>query len=153
MMNFLARATGYQGLQKMRFRYAYARRLERCVSNQVMDISLVIGVSISSTRLWLKIQIGVYEQVLEIRFIAVTGSSLGDALMLPELLNQIPADNQIGSVTAGWVYEKRKCDNANGDFGLECSHTIPEDSKKDASLRMRTSLPEMRRFWHRLDRV
>ena len=47
-------------------------------------------------RLWRKIHIGVDEQTLEIRAIEITGSSVGDAPMLPELLNQIPAEVEIG---------------------------------------------------------
>ena len=51
-------------------------------------------------RLWRKIHIGVDEQTLEIRGIEVTGSNVGDAPMLPELLDQIAADVEIASVTA-----------------------------------------------------
>ena len=51
-------------------------------------------------RLWRKIHIGVDEQTLEIRAIEVTGSNVGDAPMLPELLDQIAADVEIASVTA-----------------------------------------------------
>ena len=43
---------------------------------------------------------GVDEQTLKIRAIEITDSSVGDAPMLPELLSQIPADIEIGSVTA-----------------------------------------------------
>ncbi|APZ51092.1 transposase family protein [Salipiger abyssi] len=46
-------------------------------------------------RLWRKIHNGVDEQTLEIRAIEVTGSNVGDAPMLPELLDQIPADVEI----------------------------------------------------------
>ena len=47
-----------------------------------------------------KIHLGVDEQTLEIRAIEITGSQIGDAPMLPELLGQIPADVEIGSVPA-----------------------------------------------------
>lgn len=50
-------------------------------------------------RLWRKIHIGIDEQTLEIRAIEVTSSSIGDAPILPDLLNQIPPDQEIGSVT------------------------------------------------------
>ena len=43
-------------------------------------------------RLWCKIQIGIDEKTLEIRAIAVTSSRIGDAPILPDLLNQIPPD-------------------------------------------------------------
>lgn len=52
-------------------------------------------------RLWRKIHIGIDEQTLEIRTIEVTSSSIGDAPILPDLLNQIPPGQELGSVTAG----------------------------------------------------
>ena len=51
-------------------------------------------------RLWRKIHLGVDEETLEIRAIEITGNQIGDAPMLPELLDQIPPDVEIGSVTA-----------------------------------------------------
>jgi hypothetical protein len=68
-------------------------------------------------RLWRKIHIGVDEQTLEIRAIEITGSSVGDAPMLPELLGQIPAEVEIGSVTADGAYDTRKCHDAVADRG------------------------------------
>jgi transposase len=68
-------------------------------------------------RLWRKIHIGVDEQTLEIRAIEVTGSHIGDAPMLPELLSQIPADQEIGSVTADGAYDTRRCHDAVADRG------------------------------------
>jgi hypothetical protein len=44
-----------------------------------------------------------------VRAVEVTGSNIGDAPMLPELLNQIPPDQDIGSVTADGAYDTRKC--------------------------------------------
>jgi hypothetical protein len=41
-------------------------------------------------RIWRKIHIGIDEETLEVRAIKVTTSTVGDAPMLPELLNQIP---------------------------------------------------------------
>ena len=66
-------------------------------------------------RLWRKIHLGIDEQTLEIRAIEVTGSNIGDAPMLPELLSQIPPDQQIGSVTADGAYDTRKCHDAIAD--------------------------------------
>ena len=51
-------------------------------------------------RIWRKIHIGIDEETLEVRTVEVTSSNVGDAPMLPELLNQIPPDQDIGSVTA-----------------------------------------------------
>lgn len=63
-------------------------------------------------RLWRKIHIGIDEQTLEVRAIEVTGSNIGDAPMLPDLLGQIAPDQEIGSVTADGAYDTRKCHNA-----------------------------------------
>lgn len=51
-------------------------------------------------------------RTLEVRAVEITGSNIGDAPMLPELLHQIPADEQIGSVTADGAYDTRKCHEA-----------------------------------------
>jgi len=63
-------------------------------------------------RLWRKIHIGIDEQTLEIRAIEVTSRSIGDAPILPDLLNQIPPDQEIGSVTGDGAYDTRKCHDA-----------------------------------------
>ena len=63
-------------------------------------------------RIWRKIHIGVDEQTLEVRAVEVTGSNIGDAPMLPELLSQIPFGQDIGSVTADGAYDTRKCHEA-----------------------------------------
>ena len=63
-------------------------------------------------RLWRKIHIGIDEQTLEIRAIEVTSSSIGDAPILPDLLNQIPPGQELGSVTADGAYDTRKCHDA-----------------------------------------
>jgi len=51
-------------------------------------------------RVWRKIHIGIDEQTLEIRVAELTTSDVCDAPMLPELLDQIPPDQEIASVTA-----------------------------------------------------
>ena len=54
-----------------------------------------------------KIHIGIDEETLEVRAVEVTGSNIGDAPMPPELLNQIPLDQEIGSVTADGASKPR----------------------------------------------
>ena len=66
----------------------------------------------SKRRLWRKIHIGIDAETLEIRAIEVTSSSIGDAPMLPDLLSQIPPDQELGSVTADGAYDRRKCHDA-----------------------------------------
>ena len=68
-------------------------------------------------RVWRKIHLGIDEETLEIHAVEVTGSHIGDAPVLPDLLNQIPAEQEIGSVTAGGAYDTRKCHDAIADRG------------------------------------
>lgn len=63
-------------------------------------------------RLWRKIHTGIDEETLEICAVEVTSSSIGDAPMLPDLLDQIPLDQEIGGVTGGGAYDTRKCHDA-----------------------------------------
>ncbi|WP_099827136.1 IS5 family transposase [Oceaniglobus indicus] len=66
----------------------------------------------SKRRIWRKIHIGIDEETLEVRAVEVTTSNIGDATMLPELLKQVPPDQDIGSVTADGAYDTRKCHDA-----------------------------------------
>ena len=43
---------------------------------------------------------GIDEETLEVRAVEVTTNNIGDAPMLPELLNQIPPDQDIGRQVA-----------------------------------------------------
>ena len=65
-------------------------------------------------RVWRKIHLGIDEETLEIRAVEITGSHIGDT-GLPNLLGQIPADQEIGSVTADGAYDTRKCHDAIAD--------------------------------------
>jgi hypothetical protein len=66
----------------------------------------------SKRRVWRKIHIGIDEETLEVWAVEVTGRNIGDAPLLPKLLNQIPSDQDIGSVTADGAYDTRKCHEA-----------------------------------------
>ena len=66
----------------------------------------------SKRRIWRKIHIGIDEETLEVRAVEVTGSNIGDAPVLSDLLNQIPPHQDIGSVTADGAYDTRKCHEA-----------------------------------------
>ena len=63
-------------------------------------------------RVWRKIHIGIAEKTLEIRAAEFTTSEIGDAPMLPELLVQIPPEQEIASVTADGAFDIRKCHDA-----------------------------------------
>ena len=51
-------------------------------------------------RVWRKIHLGIDVETQEIRGVEITGSHVGGAPVLPDLLSQIPANQEIGSVTA-----------------------------------------------------
>ena len=48
---------------------------------------------------------GRFPDILEVRAVEVTTSNVGDAPMLPGLLDQIPSDQSVGSVTADGAYD------------------------------------------------
>ena len=60
-------------------------------------------------RVWRKIHIGIDEKSLEIRAAEFTTSDIGDA---PMLLDQIPPDQEIATVTADGAFDARKCHDA-----------------------------------------
>ena len=62
-------------------------------------------------RLWRKLQLGMDAETLEIRAVGVTTSNVGDAPMLPDLLKQIPPEQEIATVTADGAYDTRRCHN------------------------------------------
>jgi len=68
-------------------------------------------------RVWRKIHLGIDEETLEIRAVEVTTSNVGDAPMLPDLLNQIEPDQEIATVTADGAYDTRRCHDAIADRG------------------------------------
>jgi transposase len=68
-------------------------------------------------RVWRKIHLGIDEETLEVRAVEITGSHIGDAPILPDLLSQIPAEEGIASVTADGAYDTRKCYDAIADRG------------------------------------
>jgi hypothetical protein len=62
-------------------------------------------------RIWRKVHLGIDEKTLEIRAVEFTSSDIGDAPMLPDLLGQIPPDQEIATVTADGAYDTRRCHN------------------------------------------
>jgi hypothetical protein len=66
----------------------------------------------SKRRVWRKIHLGIDEETLEIRAVEVTSSNVGDAPTLPDLLAQIPVNEDIAAVTADGAYDTRACHDA-----------------------------------------
>ena len=70
----------------------------------------------SKRRVWRKIHIGIDEKSLEIRAAEFTTSDVGDAPMLPELLDQIPAEQEIATVTADGAFAFHQGHSKAGDY-------------------------------------
>ena len=79
----------------------------------------------SKPRDWRKVHLGIDAETLEIRAIEVTGSRVGDAPLLPDLLDQIPDDQPLGMVTADGAYDTRACHAAIARG--RCSHPAPQE--------------------------
>jgi hypothetical protein len=63
-------------------------------------------------RQWRKVHLGIDAATLEIRAIEVTDNATGDAPMLPCLLDQIPADEIVASVSGDGAYDTKGCREA-----------------------------------------
>ena len=70
-------------------------------------------------RVWRKVHLAVEEATLEVRAVEVTGSGVGDAPMLPDLLGQIPVDEPVRTVTADGAYDTRGCHDAIARRGAD----------------------------------
>jgi hypothetical protein len=76
---------------------------------------------VSRPRQWAKVHLGIDAETLEIRAIEgeqanatgprgpANGSRVGDGPMLPKLLEQIPLEEPIGTITADGAYDTRAC--------------------------------------------
>ena len=67
---------------------------------------------------------GIDEKTLEIRAAEFTTSDVGDAPMLPGLLDQIPPDQEIANVTADGAFDTRKCHDAIHCPATVCLQTV-----------------------------
>ena len=70
-------------------------------------------------RQWRKVHLGIDTQTLEIQAIEVTDNSVGDAPMLPELLEQIPPDEAVASVSGDGAYDTKACHAAIIERGAQ----------------------------------
>lgn len=68
-------------------------------------------------RVWRNVHIGIDEQTLEIRAAEFATCDVGDAPMLPELLNRTPPDQEIASVTGDGAFDARICHDVISDRG------------------------------------
>ena len=63
-------------------------------------------------RQWRKVHLAVDTATSDIRAVEFTPSNDGDSPVLPDLLGQLPGDEQIGTVTADGAYDTRRCHTA-----------------------------------------
>jgi hypothetical protein len=61
---------------------------------------------------WRKVHMAMDTATSDIRAVEFTPSWEGDSPVLPELLNQIPEGEDIGTVTADGAYDTRRCYSA-----------------------------------------
>ena len=64
---------------------------------------------VQGRRQWRKVHLAMDTDTSDIRAVEFTPSSDGDSPILPELLGQIPEDEQIDTVTADGAYDTRRC--------------------------------------------
>jgi len=74
---------------------------------------------VQGRRQWRKVHLAMDTATSDIRAVELTPSSDGDSPVLPDLLDQIPEDEQIGTVTADGAYDTRRCHNAIIQRGAE----------------------------------
>ena len=70
-------------------------------------------------RVWRKVHLAVDESTLEVRAVEITGSGVGDAPVLLDLLGQIPEGEPIASLTADGAYGTRGCPDAIANRGAD----------------------------------
>lgn len=63
-------------------------------------------------RQWRKVHLGIDASTLETRAMEATDNSIGDAPVLPALLEQIPADEKIARVSSDGAYDTKECHEA-----------------------------------------
>ena len=67
---------------------------------------------VQGRRQWRKVHLAMDTVTSDIRAVEFTPSRKGDSPVLPDLLGQIPEDEDIGTVTADGAYDTRRCHGA-----------------------------------------
>jgi hypothetical protein len=70
-------------------------------------------------RQWRKVHLGIDAATLEIRAIEVTDNATGGAPILPCLLDQIPADETVASVSGDGANDTKGCHEAIAQRGAQ----------------------------------
>ena len=107
-------------------------------------------------RQWRKVHLGIDAQTLEIRAIEVTDNSIGDAPMLPCLLEQIAEQEDLLSVSADGAYDTKACHEAIAQRGAQAIIPPRKNAKwwkegKSAGAKVRNeAVKACQRLGHRL---
>lgn len=80
-------------------------------------------------RQWRKVHLGIDAETLEIRAIEVTSNRVGDAQVLPDLLNQIPQDERIDSVSGDGAYDTKRDHAAIAERNAEAIIPVRKNGK------------------------
>lgn len=80
-------------------------------------------------RQWRKVHLGIDAETLEIRAIEVTSNRVGDAQVLPDLLNQIPGDERIDSVSGDGAYDTKRGHTAIAERDAEAIIPVRKNGK------------------------
>lgn len=64
---------------------------------------------VQGRRQWRKVHLAMETDTSDMRAVEFTLSRDGDSPILPELLDQIPVEEEIGTVTADGAYDSRRC--------------------------------------------
>lgn len=82
-------------------------------------------------RQWRKLHIGIDAQTLKIRAICVTSNNVSDAAVLPDLLQQLPKDEVLESLTGDGAYDTQPVHEAV----IRCAATPVIAPRKNARIR------------------
>lgn len=84
---------------------------------------------VQGRRQWRKVHLAMDTATSDIRAVEFTPSREGDSPVLPDLLEQIPADEAIGTVTADGAYDTRRCHSAILERGRTASIPIRKNGR------------------------
>lgn len=79
----------------------------------------------SYRRQWRKAHIGIDAETLDIRALGVITNAIGDAPVLPDLLDQIPRDEETSSVSGDDAYDTKKVPCWDCGTQCRCDHSSP----------------------------
>jgi uncharacterized protein (DUF2336 family) len=83
----------------------------------------------SRRRQWRKVHIAMDTETGDLRAVEFTSSRQGDSPLLPDLLAQIPEEEEIATVTADGAYDTRRCHAAIIEHGADAVIPISRNGR------------------------